>query len=41
MDAFPHLLNVAFITVLLYLKRQLVTCEHFVVVPHWCRTGAG
>lgn len=41
MGVSPHLLNVAFITVLLYLKRQLVTCEHFVAVPHWCRTGAG
>lgn len=40
MDASPHLSKIAFLTVP-HLKRQLVTCEHFVVVPHWCRTGAG
>lgn len=40
MDASPHLSNMSFITLLLYLKRQQATCEHF-VVPRWCRTGAG
>lgn len=41
MDVSSHLSNIAFITVLLYLKRQLVTYEHSVVLPHWCRAGAG